>query len=501
MAEAVSKLGLEILDAEILEDPAALWAKVRKDWLIADVSCEDWFSQVGDRCRQLQAYSKISSTLSPPLVLIAESDPTIFLASFWAALLAKWNIALANHQWGAQEWQSVGELICPDVVWGEAAEQLDCFNAQSSSAQSSSAQLIELSAPAILIPTGGSSGKVKFAHHIWAGLMASVSGFRQYFTLDGEPIDTCCVLPVYHVSGLMQVLRSWASGGQVAIAPFKQIETASSPLPVQRGYISLVPTQLKRLIQAEKGLWLSQFQAVFLGGAPPWPSLLDRAMTLKIPLCLSYGMTETAAMVTALKPSDFLQGVRSSGRSLPHATIQIWREGRSLQHGEIGQVVIQSAAIAQVTPQTAVQITAQQNLLHTDDLGYLDTDGHLHLTGRANHKIISGGENVFPAEVEAALRSTGQVQDVCVLGWPDSQWGEIVVAAYVSVGAEVSTQGLREAIATTLSRYKQPKQWIELATLPRNAQGKLNRQQLIEQLSQSMPADLQSRANGGESEG
>ncbi len=478
MAKALSKLNVEVLD-----DPAALWAKVRKDWLIADMSCEDWFEQVGDRRRQLQAYSKTSANLSTPLVLIAESDPAIFLASFWAALLAKWNIALANHQWGSQEWQSVGELICPDTVWGEAAKQVDCFNARST------AQSTELSAPAILIPTGGSSGKVKFAHHTWTSLMASVNGFCQYFTPDGEPIHTCCVLPVYHVSGLMQALRSWVGGGQVAIAPFKQIETASSLVPVQSRYISLVPTQLERLIRAQKGSWLSQFQAVFLGGAPPWPSLLDRARALKIPLCLSYGMTETAAMVTALQPSDFLQGVRSSGRSLPHATIQILKEGRSLQHTEIGQVVIQSAAIAQTIARTTTETAAQQNLLYTDDLGYLDADGHLHITGRASHKIISGGENIFPAEVEAALRSTGQVKDVCVLGWPDSQWGEIVVAAYVPAWPEVSVKGLREAIATTLSRYKQPKQWIELTTLPRNAQGKLNRQQLIGQLSQSMPTD------------
>lgn len=499
MAEALSKLDVEISGAERLEVPEALWVKVRKDWLIADMSCEDWFEQVGDRHHQLQAYSKASSTLSTPLVLIAESDPAIFLASFWAALLAKWNIALANHQWGSQEWQSVGELICPDIVWGEAAEQADFFNAQSTaqSTAQSIALLTGLSVPAMLIPTGGSSGKIKFAHHTWASLMASVRGFRQYFTPDGEPINTCCVLPVYHVSGLMQALRSWVSGGQVAIVPFKQIETALAPSPMRGGYISLVPTQLERLIRAKKGPWLSDCQTVFLGGAPPWPSLLDCAMELRIPLCLSYGSTETAAMVTALRPTDFLQGVRSSGRSLPHATIQILREGRSLQDSEIGQVVIRSSAIAQTNPET----TTQQNLLYTDDLGYLDADGHLHITGRASHKIISGGENIFPAEVEAALRSSGQVRDVCVLGWPDSQWGQIVVAAYVPAGPEVSMQGLREAIATTISRYKQPKRWIELAALPRNAQGKLNRQQLIEQLSQSMPTAHQSAQNGGESEG
>ena len=474
MAEVVSRmLKLEELG------PEAVWKRVRKDWLISDTSSETWFGWMRDRQRQLSTQPQPASRL----VLIAEPDPALFLASVWAALLSRWNVALANPNWGAQEWLSANELICPDIVWGENVQALKLAET------ASTITTTVLSEPTILIPTGGSSGKIKFARHTWKSLMASVSGFCQYFSPEGKPINAYCVLPVYHVSGLMQALRAWASGGQVAIAPFKLLETTPSPhfIATQNWYISLIPTQLARLIQAHKGAWLSQFQAVFLGGAPPWTSLLDEAAALKIPLCLSYGMTETAAMVTALKPSDFLRGVRSSGRSLPHATIEILAEGRSplpstANASRIGQIVIHSVAISSArgfgkgfvgTPET-LQSAAKQETLYTDDLGYLDINGHLHITGRASNKIISGGENIFPAEVEAAIRSTGQVQDVCVLGWPDSQWGEAVIAAYVPARPDVSVQSLREAIAPTISRYKQPKRWIELTTLPRNAQGKLN---------------------------
>lgn len=448
----------------------ALWAKVRKDWLISEVGCADWFETVRDRRRQLEDYLDNHPQLSP-LVLIAESDSATFLASFWAALLTGWNVALANPHWGSREWQSVDELICPDIIWSDRAKQLNF----------SGCQQPELSPSTILIPTGGSSGKVKFAYHTQESLMASISGFRQRFTPKGEPVSTYCVLPVYHVSGLMQVLRAWISGGQVVIATFKQLE-ADPPTQLispQSWFISLVPTQLERLIQSGKGTWLSQFRCVFLGGAPPWPSLLDRAMALNIPLCLSYGMTETAAMVTALSPEEFLNGKRSSGRSLLHATIQIIKNGQPLPPQEAGQITILSAALA--------RSSSQDGIFYTDDLGYLDTDGHLHITGRASNKIISGGENIFPAEVEAALRSTGQVKDVCVLGLPHSQWGEVVVSAYVPTDATVSSDSLKQALSgtttQTLSRYKHPKYWIALTTLPRNAQGKLNRQALMEQIA------------------
>ncbi len=486
MAAAIS--GMLSLDVpKDVPEPEVLWQRVRKDWLIADVSSETWFEWVRDRQQQLSAYPQPASRL----VLVAEADPALFLASVWAALLSNWSVALANPNWGSQEWQSVSERIHPDIIWGQNAQALTS-NAPTA-----------LSAPKILIPTGGSSGNIKFAHHTWQSLMASVNGFRQYFSPNGGLINAYCVLPVYHVSGLMQALRAWASGGQVAIAPFKQLEaTPSTHLTDPKDwYISLVPTQLERLIRAKKGTWLSQFQAVFLGGAPPWPSLLDRAMALKIPLSLSYGMTETAAMVTALKPDDFLKGIRSSGRSLPHAMIEILADKRSpllskTGSDRIGQIMIRSTAIAPIISGSK----AQQNALYTDDLGYLDADEHLHITGRASHKIISGGENIFPAEVEAALRNTGQVQDVCVLGWPDSQWGEVVVAAYIPMRPEISAQSLREAIASTISRYKQPKQWIELTAMPRNAQGKINRQQLTAQLAKSIPAARALTKHDGEFE-
>jgi o-succinylbenzoate---CoA ligase len=517
-----------------LPEPQEVWAKLRLDWQVGldtlvdkEIETKDgqrWVDRVCDRRHSLESHIESRKPdQASPLLLIAESDPADCLAYFWAAVLAHWDVAFANPDWGAQEWQSVAQQLQPTVVWGNdvgpfsewmtppiGSPPIGSLNSKHSDRTQRES--------IILIPTGGSSGRVKFACHTWASLMASVSGFRQFFTPQGEAVNVCCVLPVYHVSGLMQVLRAWLSNGQVAIpsegfaiAPFKQLaarlETHTLCRSFQGWFISLVPTQLEQLLQANQDAWLCQFKAVLLGGAPPWPTLLSRSSAQKIPLCLSYGMTETAAMVTALAPADFLQGRLSSGRSLPHATLQIIKSNQHLSQpllpGEIGHIVVRSAAVAQRyysdyanserADDSHPSSAFSQHVFYTDDLGYLSADGHLHITGRASDKIISGGENIFPAEVEAAIRNTRQVQDVCVMGWPHPHWGEAVVAAYVPSSPNVCAESLRQALIgpvaqqPVLSRYKHPKYWLACQALPRNAQGKLNRQQLLVQLQPQLP--------------
>lgn len=494
-------------------EPEALWHQLRSDWLMVGASSESssgtssqpaklsyksagevWFAQVKDRHAQLVQQATIAKTVPTPsrTVLIAERSPADFLASFWAALLAGWNIALANPSWGLQEWASAAHTLAFDVIWAGP----DCpLHTLQSQARSQSFPVLH---KAILIPTGGSSGHIKFAHHRWSSLRAATMGFCQHFgvnvPVDAYPVDAYCVLPLYHVSGLMQALRTIISGGQLFLTPFKPLlssrlsPTAERDLAPDR-FISLVPTQLERLLRAERASWLRQFRAVLLGGAPPWPSLLSQAAAEQLPLCLSYGMTETAAMVTSTRPGDFIESsdhldAFGSGLVMPHAGIEIHDSGRSLlPANEIGQIVVRSSAIAQgyltsVAPPLSSSFAL--STFYTDDLGYLDDTGCLHITGRASRKIISGGENIFPDEVESALRSTEQVKDVCVLGLSDSEWGEVVVAVYVPMHETVLPESLKAALTNAncqgpqLSHYKHPKRWFPVTQLPRNAQGKLN---------------------------
>lgn len=309
--------------------------------------------------------------------------------------------------------------------------------------------------------------------------MAAVQGFQQHFHT--HPVNAYCVLPLHHVSGLMQFLRVFTSGGQLVIAPFSTLldeKTTIAPTqPLSTFFLSLVPTQLHRLLQANRHPWLSQFQTVLLGGGPPWPQLLDQAQQHRIPIALTYGMTETAGQIATLKPHHFLQGDRTCGPILPHAHIQITDpHGNPLPDGHIGHITLQTPALAlgYHPPTPPPPPHPEPRTLTTDDLGYITPEKKLAIAGRSRDKIITGGENVFAQEVEAAIRATQHVQDICVLGLPDPEWGQIIIAAYIPRHPPTPIPLLKQAIAPLLSPYKHPKHWIALPTLPRNHQGKIN---------------------------
>jgi O-succinylbenzoic acid--CoA ligase len=227
------------------------------------------------------------------------------------------------------------------------------------------------------------------------------------------------------------------------------------------------------LEQPQSKHWLAQFQTVLLGGAPAWNDLLEAARRDRIRLAPTYGMTETASQIATLHPEDFLAGYQNSGRVLPHGTISIYSEFRELlPPREVGLITIQSQSLTLGYYPNLFE----QPQFQPDDLGYFNEQGYLHIVGRSSHKIITGGENVFPAEVEAAIRATNLVSDVCVIGVPDSHWGQVVTALYVPQ-QQTTLTNLIAHLQTRLSKFKQPKCWILVEQLPRNLQGKINYEQ------------------------
>lgn len=414
----------------------------------------------------------IKSNKNHPKILISESEPTLFLSAFVAAVTTKSPVFLCNPQWGIQEWKQVHELVNPNLLisQGKITDDQNLSNNDS-----------EILENLIMIPTGGTSGQIKFAVHTWETLTASVRGVQQYFKT--PTINSFCTLPLYHVSGLMQWMRSLLTDGQIIITSFKTVETEDwINFNPTHSFISLVPTQLQRLLQNPLLThWLSQFQVVFLGGAPPWLDLLEQSRSSQIPLALTYGMTETASQIVTLKPSEFLQGNNSSGKILPHAKIKVYDENKEeLQPHQPGLITIETESLMLGYYQDNFNPKLRIHHFIPDDLGYWDEQGYLTIVGRQSNKIITGGENVFPSEVEAVIRSTGLVQDICVMGKPDLYWGEIVVAVYVPICKLASLVELKQAISGKLSKFKYPKLWISLEQLPRNSQGKLNQQLLRE---------------------
>jgi O-succinylbenzoic acid--CoA ligase len=419
------------------------------DWLICDHGQE--LPKIAT-----ELYLKLTQ-LSNPKIIIAEKSPVRFLGSFIAACAAKCPVFLCNPDWSPDEWEQVLNLIQPDIVLGidHHFSKSSIHNYQSPIPHS------------IMIPTGGSSGKIKFAIHTWQTLTASVQGFTEYFQINA--VNSFCILPLYHVSGLMQFMRSFTTGGKLVITTSKTLENSQLPnINPHDFFISLVPTQLQKIYQNPAlTQWLSQFSTVLLGGALPWEELLEKARFHQIRLAPTYGMTETASQIATLKPDEFLQGKFNSGKVLPHAKITI-----DNQPGNIN-IQTQSLALGYYP-----EIWENRNNFIVDDLGFLDHQGYLHIIGRNSDKIITGGENVYPIEIEAAIRKTQMVTDVCVIGVPDKHWGQALTAMYIPNHQNISHLQIQTQLKNQLSKFKIPKHWISLPNLPRNTQGKINRQQL-----------------------
>jgi len=296
----------------------------------------------------------------------------------------------------------------------------------------------------------------------------------------------------------MQFMRSFTTGGKLAILPFKEVESAQIyNIQPSQFFISLVPTQLQRFLQnPQLTEWLSKFETVLLGGAPAWNELLEKARYYKIRLAPTYGMTETASQIATLKPDDFLSGKVSSGKILPHAKVTICNcDGEILKTNQIGNIRVQSQSLSlgyytlhlaskeetEPLSSSSPANTGNQNLLtylQVDDIGFLDEQGYLIIVGRSSDKIITGGENVHAIEIESAIRATEMVVDVYVIGVPDKSWGQAVTAIYIPKNSNTSTLEIKSLLKHKLSKFKIPKHWISIPTLPRNPQGKINRQQL-----------------------
>lgn len=394
--------------------------------------------------RELSARLGGEGTPADAFTLIAEANPAKFMSAFASAVAGEGEIFLGNPGWGEAE-----RVQAQQIVAGRGDARFDRTRGW------------------LMIPTGGSSGRLKFARHDAGTMAAAVRGFARHFEL--PVVNALGVLPLFHVSGLMAWMRCAMTGGEYRAWDWKDLASGAWPeLPESKTWVtSLVPTQLDRLLREPRAAErLRRLRVIFLGGAPAWPDLLERASEARLPLSLSYGMTETAAMVTASRPGEFLAGDRSSGTALPHARVELNDEGIVRLGGP--------ALFRGYYPDWR----HERKLFDTADLGRFDERRRLHLLGRHDATIITGGEKVPPAEVEATLRPAAGTPEFAVIGVPDPEWGERVVCVYPADAAFDVV--LARAAARQLSGPRRPKAFIALREWPRSEAGKLNRARLVE---------------------
>ncbi|MGE4430387.1 MAG: fatty acid--CoA ligase [Sphingobium sp.] len=298
-------------------------------------------------------------------------------------------------------------------------------------------------------------------------------------------------MPIFHISGSGWGLWSLQHGGKgVVVREFDPHQLFELMIEHRITKIMMVPTAM-RIVCDHPGAATADFsflRTICYGGSAIPLDLMRQAMAVfGCGFAQMYGMTETAGTIVGLPPEDHDPDgnarMRGVGLPLPGVEIRIVDEaGHEVPRGEVGEIATRSSCNMigyHGRPDATAEVLDAQGWLRTGDAGTMDADGYLYLADRIKDMIITGGENVYPAEVENALYSHPQVSDVAVIGVPDPKWGEAVKAIIVPVAGE--TPDPAELIAWARERiaaYKAPKTVDFRETLPRNPSGKILRRLL-----------------------
>jgi len=319
-------------------------------------------------------------------------------------------------------------------------------------------------APATLLFTSGTTGAPKAAVLSLDNHLASARAANQVLGVNASS-RFVCALPLFHVGGLAIAFRCREAGATMILHERFDAHAVARDLLEGATHASLVATTLARLLEVQ-----SHFPPVIAlvgGGAVPRP-LLEKAREAGLRVVQTWGMTETASMATCERPGD--ADGDSAGPPLPGFEVKV----------ESGEICVRGPAVMR----GYLGHGAIDGFFHTGDIGALDARGRLVVHARRADLIVSGGENVYPAEVEAALLSHPRVREAAVLPAPDERWGQVGVAYVAGAAAEGE---LRQFLETRLARYKIPARFIALEELPRNAAGKVDRLKLLAGASPRAP--------------
>jgi O-succinylbenzoic acid--CoA ligase len=329
-----------------------------------------------------------------------------------------------------------------------------------------------------IVYTSGTTGKPKGAMLTHANHFASAAASRA--NLGSCPEDRWLdALPLHHVGGLSILLRSVIDGSAVVLhGGFDADRVDRSLRDDGITLTSVVPTMLRRLVERAAGRpYPSSLRAVLVGGGPAPRELLERASAVGLPALATYGLTETASQVATWAVGGDGAGRAGSGRALGEARFRI-AEPDERGHGEIlvsGPTVMGGYFCRAAGSERALS----GGWLHTGDIGHLDESGCLHVHDRSSDLIITGGENVYPAEVEAVLLAHPYVSEAAVYPLADPEWGQCVSAAVVlHAGRRLADDELRDWCAIRLARFKLPRTIRFVTSLPRTASGKVRRRDL-----------------------
>lgn len=474
------------------------------------------FAELGDRARRAAAW--LAEAPGERVVLVDENSLAVPLALFGGAIAGKpyvpVNYRLADDRLRAVVARSspctliagagvaarvagingvhvVSRLEFLDATADEAAPQLDGWEC-------------DVDACAVMLFTSGTTGEPKAAMLRNRNLAAYLVGSVE-FAGANEDEATIVSVPPYHIAAVSSALSTaWAGRRVVLLEAFEAHRWVEIVRAEAITHAMVVPTMLNRILDVvdADGVGLPSLRSLAYGGGPMPRSVVERALSLfpDVDLVNAYGLTETASTVAVLGPQEHRAAFESSdpsirarlgsvGRPLPTVDVAVRDPfGEPVTAGEVGEIWVRGEQVA--GEYQGAGSSLDDGWFNTRDSGHLDADGYLFVHGRLDDVIVRGGENLSPGEIEAVLLEHPAVVEAAVVGVPDVEWGEQVMAAVVTVtGAAVSEDELRDHVRSQLRSARTPERITFVDDLPFSETGKLLRRVLREQL-----ADDRSRA-------
>lgn len=328
---------------------------------------------------------------------------------------------------------------------------------------------------ALIMFTSGTSGKPKGAMLTHGNLLANAVASHERLAMTRDD-NWLCVLPLYHIGGFAIIMRCLMLGATVTLLPRFDADAVHEALvthPIT--LVSLVPTMLYRLLERDVRRWQPTLRLILLGGAAADAHLMRRCADLRLPIATTYGLTEATSQVCTAPPDVAYRKPASVGKPLSGIAIRIVdADGATCPTGTIGEIAVRGATVmaGYYRDATATDRALRQGELFTGDMGYLDAEGDLFVVQRRSDLIVTGGENVYPAEVEAVLRGCAGVVDVAVVGIPDREWGQVVGCVLVG---DVDVATVQAYARRHLAGYKLPRRWLVVEALPLTSTGKVDR--------------------------
>lgn len=357
-------------------------------------------------------------------------------------------------------------------------DQFDIYtleDIQNLSPQNINSNVFQLENIASIMFTSGTTGPQKAVPQTFENHLASAIGCKESLGYNQQTI-WLSVLPIYHISGLSVILRSVIEGFTVRILEKYNTDTMLQIIQNENiTHVSLVPQTLKWLMDA--GLQSPyQLEKILLGGAKLSANLIQQALNYKLPIYNSFGMTETCSQFLTATPDMLAQRYDTVGVPSDNVEVKIKQPNQN-GHGEL-LIKGNNVMNGYLYPVNLTE-TFEDGFFKTGDIAEIDEDGFVMIYDRRKDLIISGGENIYPYQIESIAKYYPNIEDTVCIGQSDDTWGQVPILYYIA-DTKINEIELRQYMLDHLAKYKVPKSFYQVEELPYTSTGKLQRNKMIQ---------------------